>query len=129
MQNKRVFIPVTPEETLELLQEGVNQFSSALLWTKSKENTYKTNLSSFDIDNKLISVWKNPQSDETDLIENLKNDDEDCYFSVSLPKVNLFFKTHLNDLEEDAIVFRVPKEIFKVQRRAYTRFVIPEGLR
>jgi c-di-GMP-binding flagellar brake protein YcgR len=50
-----------------------------------------------------------------------------CFFSVSLPKANIFFKSKFINFDTGVLKFHVPDQVYAVQRRKDVRLPIPPG--
>ncbi|MGZ3699028.1 MAG: flagellar brake protein [Bdellovibrionota bacterium] len=115
---------------MKLLREGGKTLASAMIWTKNQATVINTHLTLFDDSEKILKAWVPTGTDPASLIFALKaSGSNDCFFSVSLSRANIFFRAPMKGVEEDtsSVVFGLPDKVFKVQRRKDMRFPIPDG--
>ena len=111
-----------------MIREGARSVSSALLWTKNQEKVLNTHLSHFSPSEQIIYVWCPPEFAPGTLSEAIaQSGDQYCFFSVSLARANVFFKALFIGHDEGGLKFKMPEEVYKVQRRKDMRFQIPDG--
>lgn len=124
----REFIAVSPAEAKTLLLDGVKHLASAIIWTKDQKHVINTHLSLVgEADGLLHAIAPKGFSPEKFMDELARLEDHDCFFSVSLVRANVFFKTQFVGGRKTTLVFRMPQKVFKVQRRSEIRFMIPDG--
>jgi hypothetical protein len=125
----RDFIPVTDAvEARKFLKEGAKTLASCMIWTKDQKHVINTHLSGLSDADLALFVWIPTDFDPKALVDTLAADgSSECFFSVSLQRANVFFKTPLLGYDEQGFKFRVPEQLYKVQRRKDLRFPIPEG--
>ncbi len=117
-----------PKEAISLLKEATTTISSTMLWTKNQEKVVETHLSLISEVDRILYTWIPPDLGQKDFVEQLaKSGTKDCYFSVSAPKANLFFKATFLGIDEAGFKYSFPEKVFKVQRRKDFRFQIPVG--
>jgi hypothetical protein len=128
-KNPREFQPVEPrEEIFKFLLEGAKLSASTLVWTKDQETVLQTNLSVFSETDQTLFVWIPKDFDVNRLVGELaKQDPQECFFSVSLSRANLFFKCRFLGVDSAGFKFAVPEKAYKVQRRKTIRYHITEG--
>lgn len=116
-------------EASRLLKEGARTAASVIIWTKEKEQVVHTNLSFFSDDKKLIYTWFPKEGfNPADFRRSVAaSPDRECFFSVSLNRAIVFFKSTFHEITSDSLQFELPEKVFKVQRRASLRFPIPSG--
>lgn len=125
----RAFTPVdSDEEGLTLIREGVKSFSATVIWTKEQETVVKTYLTAHLEDAREILAWIPKKLDIRAFEKHLiQIGDKTLFFSISLPRANVFFKAEYIGHEQGAFRFKYPDKIFKVQRRKSFRLPIPDG--
>lgn len=128
-ENKpREFIAVSPAEARSLLQDGVKHLASAMIWTKDQEHVIHTHLSMIsESDGMIHAITPKGFNPHKFMDELAKLPQHDCFFSVSLTRANIFFKSQFIGAGRSTLLFRFPEKVFKVQRRREIRFVIPDG--
>lgn len=100
-----------------------------MIWTKNQEQVINTHLSLYSDAEQVLYFWKPKEFDGAKFTEALaKSGATECFFSLSLTRANLFFKTSFVGHDSGGIKFRFPKQLYKVQRRKDLRFPIPDGL-
>ena len=98
------------------------------MWTKNQEQTLNTHLSHFSPSEGMFYVYCPPEFPPGALSEAIaKSGEQACFFSVSLSKANIFFKAPYVGNDEAGLKFKMPEEVYKVQRRKDMRFPIPDG--
>jgi hypothetical protein len=118
-----------PKEALGLIKEAAKTFASTMIWTKDQKHVVNTQLNMFSDKKKAISAWIPKDVDGKKFHRDLEESgDKNCYFSVSLLRANVFFRSEFLGLDSGSFKFGLPEKVFKVQRRNDIRFVIPEGL-
>ncbi len=117
-----------PFEARILLREGAKLTSSAIIWTKDQGqvmNSHITNYSSSE----LAIYFRRPSDPEFNLAhferEIASASEAHCYFSISLPRANIFFRAKYLGSDPAGLKFEVPVDVFNVQRRRDVRFPIP----
>lgn len=113
------FEPVeSPEEAKSLLGEAVQTLASTLVWTRNRESVIKSALHKWTPLSRLIYIKSPADFDEPQFLQSLKTaNTKECYFSISLARANVFFRTQFIGTDIGSIGFSTPTQIFKVQRR------------
>lgn len=123
---KRKFEPIDPQEALSLLREAARSLSSIMIWSKLQENVVHTQLHLFSEAEQTLYATLPKDLDQRAFVEEIaRSGTRDVFFSVSLPRANLFFQTPFLGFDA-GIKFKVPERIFKVQRRNDFRFTLPD---
>lgn len=124
----RKFDPVdTPAERATLLREAAKTFASTLIWTKNQEQSFSTFVSVFSEELGSFHVSLPKDFDQKEFVQNIaKSGTRDLLFSISLSKANIFFKAPLIGFD-GGIQFKTPTEIFKIQRRSFLRYSVPQS--
>lgn len=123
------FIKVTdPAEEDLLFREGLRIQASAILWTNGQRHLIKGNLLPKRIaQDRFCTV----ASEETDIprltLEMAASGLRDFFFSVSLSRANILFRSTYLGFNGDGMHFRNPEALYKVQRRKDVRLVIRDG--
>jgi c-di-GMP-binding flagellar brake protein YcgR len=117
-----------PLEATKLLIEAGRTHAKALIWTKEQRHVFDSQLVAFDPEQKAVFA-KVPTSMDPDqfLRELAELKIEECFFSVSLPRANIFFRTQCLGHELGSFRFTIPAKVFNVQRRRAMRLLIPYG--
>jgi hypothetical protein len=128
-ERPRDFIPVDSEaEARSLLREGAKTLASAMLWTKDQTHVLQTHVSHYSESDQHLCFWIPKETDPKQLVSGLAElGEKECFFSISLPRANIFFKASFLGLEKAGFMFKLPSRIFKVQRRKDLRFAVPDG--
>ncbi len=114
-------------EAKKLLKEAAKTFSSTIIWTKNQKHIINTHLTLYSETDQVIYTWTPKGFDPEKLLVDLhKMDAFECYFSVSLPQANVFFKCKLKGHDKGGMKFSIPEKLFKVQRRQDVRYTIPD---
>jgi c-di-GMP-binding flagellar brake protein YcgR len=130
----REFEPVTSaSEALGLVREGAKTLSSATLWTKNQERVVNTHLSVYSESTDSFYCWTPKDLDPKIFMDEIakiahKGGETDIFFSVSLQRANIFFKTKFMDFDQAGLRFKLPTKVYKVQRRKELRFPIPDSI-
>jgi hypothetical protein len=115
-------------EIRNLLGEGARTLSSAIIWTKDQSQVIQTNVSVYSITEPALYFAQPKELDVEKFLHDLhKSETRFCFFSVSLPKANIFFKAKFIDFDSAGLKFHVPEQLFTVQRRKDVRLAIPLG--
>ena len=118
-------------ETRKLLIETARTSASATIWTKDQKITFESHFTSYDEKGGFLYVWiptqLDPEELNTSVLASKALADRACFFNVSLSRANIFFRAEFMGYDSQGYKFRIPDKIFKVQRRAYLRFLIPLG--
>lgn len=116
------------QERLRYLVEGTKTLAQTLIWTQDQENVIRSHLTVFSQVDRVIYAWLPKDFDFKKFQETLAKDKtNECFFSISLPAANLFFKAKFLGHDTAGLKFTIPDKMFKVQRRKNVRFQIPEG--
>jgi hypothetical protein len=111
-----------------LLKEGSRTLASATIWTKNQEHVVSTHLGVYSEAERILYAWAPKDFHLGKFMDFLvKAGTNDCYFSVSLSRANIFFKTPFAGHDQGGIKFKIPQQIYKVQRRKDLRMPIPDG--
>lgn len=123
------FVPVDDEKEARLiLKESASTVASVMLWTKNQEKVLQTHLSAFSESESTLFAWVPPGEKPEEFSQVLsKIPESECYFSLSAPQANIFFKAKYIGFDDGGLKFGLPQKIFKVQRRKDFRFQIPQG--
>jgi hypothetical protein len=123
------FVPIEDtKEALAFLKDAVASFSAVMLWTKDQKRLIETHLAMVSDVEKTLYIWVPPAISPKDFAAGIAESGvPECYFSVSAPRANIFFKTGYTGHDDGGLKFSLPEKVFKVQRRQYFRFQIPEG--
>ena len=113
-------------EAERLLRDGARHFSSTLIWTKNQENVLRTHLTLFSDTDRLLYCALPKEVDPKKFLADAGGAQE-FFFSISLSYANIFFKTAFAGIDKAGLRFRIPEQVFKVQRRKDMRFRVPEG--
>lgn len=129
VEKPKEFEPIeSSQEILRLLAEGAKTLSSALIWTNNQEILLRAQLVLFSNVDKALYTSIPKDFQVSQLMDTLaKNKTDECFFNLSLPQANIFFKTSFKDYDSAAIRFTLPEKAFKVQRRQNIRYQIPDG--
>ena len=115
-----------PEELTEVVNEFLSGHASALIWTKDQEKSFNALVSNVSAAEGLLYVFTPGEFRKDLFLASLHETQGECFFSVSLTRANVFFKTKYLKYEENmGLVFQFPKQIFKAQRRKEMRFTAP----
>ncbi|MGE0615201.1 MAG: flagellar brake protein [Bacteriovoracia bacterium] len=127
--SNRAFVPIEDaKESRMLMREGAKVFASTIIWTKDQEQVVNTHLVGYTEEQKTIYAWMPKNFNPDAFIRELqKIKDPSCYFSVSLTRANIFFKTKFKDINQEGLAFEYPEQIYKVQRRKDFRMPVPDG--
>lgn len=111
------------DEFNDLLMEASNTQAFTTIWTPKQENTFQTFVSEINLKNHSIHI-KIPEGISPNYLREFleKNSIEECFFNVKLSKTSLFFKSKYYKLTSTEYIFKVPSQLFKVQRRTDLRF-------
>jgi len=123
------FQPVEdPQEAIRLLKEGAKTMASAMVWSKDQKHVVHTHLTLFSDVDRILYAWSPKGFDPSQFMDQLAQvGSDDCFFSLSLSRANLFFKSRFLGVDGGGIKFSIPAKIYKVQRRKDMRFTIPDG--
>lgn len=104
-----------------------------MVWTKNQEHVINTHLSVYSEAGNCFYCWVPKGFDPKKFMHELaeiksKGGDTECFFSISLQRANVFFKTRFLGFDHAGLQFKIPDKVFKVQRRRDLRFPIPDGL-
>ena len=93
-ERPREFVPVdSQKEALSLIREGAKTLATAMIWTKNQEQVINTHLSLYSDTDQVLYVWCPKEVEPNKLANDLeRSGSQDCYFSVSLARANLFFR-------------------------------------
>jgi hypothetical protein len=126
----REFQPVESiAEGLKLLKEGCKTLSSAMIWTRDQEQVINSHLSVYSDAIDSFYCWTPKDLDTKKFTtEILKSPTRECYFSVSLFRANIFFRSEFVAVDTAGLLFKFPVKVFKVQRRNDVRLPILDGV-
>lgn len=124
----RNFQPVEALEAKNFIWEAAKTFASTMIWTREQRHTINTHLTVFNQTDQEIFAWIPQNFDAAGFMADLaKINQKECYFSISLGRANIFFRTQFLEYDEGGLKFKAPEKVFKVQRRKDNRFPIPDG--
>jgi hypothetical protein len=128
-EKPRDFEPIEDHrEMLALLVEGAKITADTLIWTKNQENVLHSRISLLSTADEVIYAWiPTDFSAQPFAAEIEKKLALECFFSVSLSRANLFFKTQYISQDSAGLQFKIPSQVYKVQRRKNLRFPIPDS--
>lgn len=113
---------------MQLLKEGFRTVASAMIWTKEQKRVVTTQLSVFHEMDKQFYAAIPAEVDPDWFLDQLRGmKSNDCFFSVSLSRANIFFKAPCLGHDDGGFKFGAPAAIYKVQRRKDMRLMIPFG--
>lgn len=128
------FVPVTdPKEFERLMAEAFRFNSSAMIWTRDQQVVLNSHLLGVVPKSTDFRAALPPNFDAAAFQASLAQEESgprsapDCFFSVSLPSANLFFKARYMETDPKGLRFEAPKALFKVQRRNDVRLTFPAG--
>jgi hypothetical protein len=126
----RDFQPVSdPAEAKKMLKEAARTQASAMIWSKEQRIVVNSHIAIFDELDKIIYAWIPKTLDPMKFMDDLaKIGSAECFFSVSLNRANIFFKSNYLGHDRGGLRFRPPDMIYKVQRRKDLRFTIPDTI-
>ncbi len=124
----REFLPVGPAEAKSLIEDGAKNLAAAMIWTRDQQRVINTHLSLVsESDHSLYFVTPKGLDPREFMDQLAKDGSQDCFFSLSLVRANIFFRSRFIGFQKATLQFRFPEKLFKVQRRTDIRFVIPNG--
>ena len=125
----REFEPVEDiAEALKLVREGAKTLSSAMIWTKDQAQVINSHISVYSDAGHCFYCWTPKDFDPHQFMDEMaKSGESECYFSISLLRANIFFKTRFVGFDSAGLQFKLPTKVFNVQRRKNLRFPIPDG--
>jgi len=99
-----------------------------MIWTAEHEQVINSHLNVFSEATHTFYCWA-PKSLDTQAFFAAVSQSplRECYFSVSLVRANIFFRSEFLDLDTGGLQFRIPNKVFKVQRRNDVRLPILEN--
>jgi hypothetical protein len=116
-------------EADRFLREAGKTFSSVMLWTKDQEEVVNSRISLYSDSTGNFYVAAPKGFDARKFMDDLATrENQDVFFSISLVRANLFFKTRLVGVGTAGMQFAKPDRLYKVQRRRDLRFRIPDGM-
>ncbi|MBY0471242.1 PilZ domain-containing protein [bacterium] len=127
--NPRAFQLVDNEsEALSFLKEGAATSASSMIWTKNQECVVNTMMVLFsEVDTGIFFIVPKGFDPKNFMASLAKTGENDCFFSMSLARANIFFKAAFIGFEKKYMHFDIPTKIYKVQRRNDLRFVFPQN--
>jgi hypothetical protein len=126
-ETPREFKPIKdPEEAFALLNESAHSRASAMIWTKGQTQVITTTILTYSRKEQYMHAAVPKEVDASKFAEVLaKSGSQECFFSVSLSRANIFFKARYLGHDEEGFRFDGPEIVFKVQRRKDMRVQIP----
>ncbi len=98
-----------------------------MIWTRNQELVINSHLSMFSEIDQVLYAWIPKDLEPKKFMDELaKSGSNETYFSMSLSRANLFFKTIFIGTDSGGLRFRSPDKLFKVQRRKDMRYTIPD---
>jgi hypothetical protein len=115
-------------DALKLLREGAKTLASVMIWIKEQSLVLHSHITVFS-DSTGTFYCMSPKGYVVEEFETAlqQTGTSDCYFSVSLQRANIFFKSPYRLTDAAGLQFGWPERVFKVQRRKYLRFPLPDG--
>lgn len=99
--------------------------SPVMIWTKDQDQMIHSHITLIGWHDKTIYTWIPPDLDAKAFKTKLEDSgSKECFFSVSLARANIFFKTMYRYHDRGGLQFHLPIQIYKVQRRKDMRFPI-----
>lgn len=121
------FVPVDTKEGLLLLKEAARATAQTIIWTKEQNQQIHSRISAIVESEKELFAWNPPDFNPHEFMDTMaQNKVEDCYFSANLNRATIFFKAKFKHPDAAGLCFHLPEKVFKVQRRQFLRFPIPE---
>ncbi len=122
----RAFEPVEdPKDAELLLREAAKAMSPVIIWTHDQAQMINTHVTMIGWHDKTIYTWIPPDFDPKAFKTKLEDaGTKECFFSISLARANIFFKTLYRYHDRGGLQFHLPVQIYKVQRRKDMRFPI-----
>src|SRR3954465_1911094 len=100
--------------------------ASAMIWTKDQKHLLHSLLTIVNEIEKVMYAWAPKGFDPPKFMDQLAQlGSDECFFSVSLSRANIFFKARYKGFENGGLKFVMPVQLYKVQRRKDMRFNIP----
>jgi hypothetical protein len=129
-QAPKEFEPIEDlNEALKLVKEGAKTLSTAMVWTKDQEHVINTHVSVYSEAGSCFYCWVPKGFDPKKFMDDLaKMSENECFFSISLQRANIFFKTRFIGFDSAGLQFKLPSKVYKVQRRKDLRFPVPDGI-
>lgn len=117
-------------EADSLIQEGARMCSGSIVWTKNRNTLIQTNM--MPVGRSLLKdsiyLWIPRNLEIKPFLEDLKSTEEGfCYINTSTTRAHLFYRTRLQFIEKEALIFHRPEQLYKIQRRANFRLPVPDG--
>ncbi len=124
------FQPVTDSsEARSLLSEGCKTLASVMIWTQEQKHVLNSHLVEINEAERSILVETPREFKLEQFIDDFaKAGSRSCFFSLSLARANVFFKTDYIDSLKRDLRFKLPTTLYKVQRRTNVRFHVPESM-
>lgn len=111
-----------------MITEGAKSFAEAMVWSKDQTHTINTHLTHLSIADKHLYIWKPEDLDPVQFTDDLaKMAESDLFFSVSLLRAKIFFRSRFIGFSKSNMQFRYPDKVFKVQRRNDVRLPVRDG--
>jgi len=123
------FQPVEdPKDAQAALRDAAKEFAEATIWSENQQHLINSHVTVVDIPEGYLWAWTPKDYDPKHLMDDLaRRKISDLYFSVSMSRSVIFFKTKFHGFDGKGLKFGLPAKIFKVQRRKDFRFPIPDG--
>ena len=104
-----------------------------MIWTNNQEFVINTHMAVYSDAAKCFYCWMPKDLDQKKFLAHMaemrkSTGESDCFFSVSLLRANIFFRTRFLGIDHAGLQFALPTKVFKVQRRKDLRFPVPDGL-
>lgn len=117
-----------PLEVESVIQETTRGLGAAMLWTKNQSLVINTHFKLWSKTDQRLYAHVPLGVTGPGLEDHLRRvGSQEVYCSVSLTRANIFFRCTYTGWDAAGLIFSVPKEVYKVQRRNDLRFSIPEG--
>ncbi len=114
-----------PNEAKILLREGAKTTSAAMIWTKDQGAVINSNITNYSATELAIYVRRPADLDVASFTGEVARNGGACFFSVSLPRANIFFRAKFLGDDLAGLKFEIPADVFTVQRRREVRLPIP----
>jgi hypothetical protein len=131
--NKKGQLSFEPVETVgegqKLLEDCARTTAMAQIFSRTQKVVFNAKLSQLKKDEGHMAFKPDGTVDPEAFIADLKaSGSEDSYVSLTNDRTRLFFKTSFVKYAADRLVLRIPKDIFRVQRREFLRYKVPASM-
>ncbi len=113
---------------MNFLREAASGSCSAMIWTREKGRALQTYCTLFKSSDQTLQFHCPKDFDVAGLQQELQaSPGACCFFSMSLPRANIFFEAEFLEAIPGALKFKLPVTLYKVQRRRDIRVPPPDG--